>query len=151
VSHVVGVELEISDLDAFAAAVEALGGEYLAGETRWRWYGCWVRDYHKGDAAYKHGVEPSRYGVADAGVARFSGCDYDLGLYKHPTKEGVFLPVFDFFSGGKGLVKKLGRNLEHLKTEYGLQVSESTMRSQGYWVQRTTHPQTGRARLVCRK
>lgn len=150
-SHVCSVAVEITDLDAFADACKELGGEYLPEENNWRWYGKWLDDFAAKDAAYKNGIKPEVYGKADAGVAKFAGCDWDVGLYKHPTKAGVFVPVFDTYADGHGLTKLLGKRLETLKTEYAAAVARKTLRHQGWIVKRTVDEKTGRLRLVCQK
>lgn len=146
-SHVCSIDLDITDLTAFAAAVQRMGGEYLPNETKWHWYGRWVDDYSKTDAAYKHGIPPKRYGTCDAGVVRFPGCAYDIGIYKHPTKPGVFVPVFDFYKGGFGLVGKVGRDLQQLKAHYGCEVSKKKLRKRGYKVKQQ-EDKYGRPMLV---
>ena len=148
-SHVVSVELEITDLEAFAAACVVLGGEYVPHDTKWRWWGRWLDDYHGTDAAYQNGIAPKRYGTANAGIVRFPGCMWDVGLYQQPSMPGAFVPVFYNYSGGHGLVGKLGADCEKLREEYGVQVALRVAARKGWKVQRTKHPQTGRARLVC--
>jgi len=143
--------MAIKDLAAFAKAVELLGGTYHPAKTKWRWFGTWVQDYNEGDAAYKHGIDPKRYGTADAGVVTMPGCNWDVGIYKHPTKPGVYVPVFDFFTGGHGLVKALGgQELQGLKIRYAAEVTKKKLRKNGYKV-RESQDKCGRPKLVATK
>ena len=77
-SHVADIDIKIRDLNAFAAAIKALGGEYLPNETKIRWYGRFLNDWSSDRAAVNR-IDPKRFGKTDAGVARFPGSSYDLG------------------------------------------------------------------------
>ena len=55
-SHVALVDVIIKDLDAVELACEDLGVlELIRNQPRFNWYGRWVNDYGKEDAAYRHG------------------------------------------------------------------------------------------------
>ena len=43
-SHIAKIELEINDLESLKAACEALGFNFMANQTTYRWFGRWVGD-----------------------------------------------------------------------------------------------------------
>jgi hypothetical protein len=104
-SHVVVVGLKIKNLEALAEAAASCGLEYKPQENHWRWYARFLNDWHGDNAAYKHGIDPKRYGTADAGILYNKDGKYDAGVYK--VGEGEYTIVYDFYNGGEGLVKKL--------------------------------------------
>jgi hypothetical protein len=128
-SHVVNIQLEIKDLEALEAACKALGLTYDRTANKWRWYGKWMNDYSGKDAAYKHGIEPSRYGTADAGVIRVPGTSYDVGVYK--TKDGYAL-IYDNWQSGGGIEKVLGVGTPDLNKQYGAQVALKRLKKMGW-------------------
>lgn len=128
-SHVVNIQLEIKDLDALEAACKALGLTYDRTATKWRWYGKWMNDYSGKDAAYKHGIEPSRYGKADAGVITVPGAHYDIGVYK--TQNGYAL-IYDNWQSGGGIEKALGAGTPDLNKQYGAQVALKRLKKMGW-------------------
>ena len=134
-SHVADVDCRIKDLDAFKTAVEALGGEYLPDETNIRWYGRFLDDWSS-DAAARNRIDPKRFGKSDAGIARFPGCTYDLGLLKN--EDGSYTPYYDSYGQGHGLMKVLGgMDCPKLKNEYAAAVAIRTMARKGFRVTRT--------------
>jgi hypothetical protein len=136
VSHVADVDIRIKDLTCFKAAVEALGGEYLATETKIRWYGRFLNDWDSQQAAVNR-IDAKRFGTTDAGVARFKGCAYDLGLLKNP--DGSYTPYFDSYGGGgHALMAKLGgMACAKLKDEYAAAVAMRTLARKGFRVTRS--------------
>ena len=146
-SHVVKVELVITDLDALEKACSALGLTYDKTENTWRWYGTWVNDYSKGDAAYVHGITPDRYGKADAGIVRVPGCGWDIGVYKVPGKENTWCLIYDFYAGGHGIEKALGKALPDLNKAYGAEVFKKQMKAKGLQVAKDVRTRTANGRL----
>ena len=57
------VKVIIKDIDTLVEEAEKLGLEFHEGQTTYKWYGQWIRDYHADDAAYKHGIDPKKYGT----------------------------------------------------------------------------------------
>ena len=142
-SHVADVDCKIRDLAAFKAAVEALGGEYLPNETKIRWYGKFLNDWteEQGSAtgrAAVNRISAKRFGTTDAGVARFPGTSYDLGLLKND--DGSYTPYFDSYGTGMELAKKLGgMDCTKLKNEYAAAVAIRTMARKGFRVTRSVN------------
>lgn len=135
-SHVADVDIKIRDLTAFASAVKALGGEYLPNEHDIRWYGRFLDDWSS-DRAARNRISPERFGKSDAGIARFPGCTYDVGLLKN--EDGSYTPYYDTYGQGHGLTKVLGgMDCTKLKDEYAAAVSMRVLARKGFRVQRTT-------------
>jgi hypothetical protein len=65
VSHVVGVDLAVSDLDALVEGAEARCNLVRVNTRNWDWFGSWLDDYKGRDAAYKLGIKPEDYGKCD--------------------------------------------------------------------------------------
>lgn len=148
-SHVAKCELEILDLETLREAVEYMGGEYLPNKTKWRWYPSgWQNDYSAKNAAYLNGITVDRYGKSDAGIIRFDGCGYDVGVYKVPGQPGKFCLVYDNFNQGSGLEKKCGKDLVDLRTRYGAVAATKQLKKQGFTVKEERNPATNRLRLV---
>ena len=143
-SHVAAVELEVSSLADLETACKILGLTYLPNETDWRWFGKWMADYSDQNAAYKNGIAANRYGKADAGIIQVPGAQYDVGVYKHPTKPGKFVLVYDNWNEGMGIERAIGKGLVKLKERYGATVAKRTLTKQGYRVIESTNKQTGR-------
>lgn len=137
-SHVADVDIKIRDLAAYAAAVKALGGEYLPDEHNIRWYGRFLNDWSSDRAAVNR-IDPKRFGKSDAGIARFPGCSYDVGLLKND--DGSYTPYYDTYGQGHGLTAVLGgMDCGKLKEEYGVAVAMRIAARKGWRVQRTTGP-----------
>lgn len=113
-SHVVASETEIpaTQLNTLVQAFKQLGFEFCEGQTTYKWFGRWVDDYDRADAAYKNGIKPEDYGKC-VHAFRLPGCAYEVGLYRHP-ETGNFRLIYDFFGPGKELRAKLGQSCENV-------------------------------------
>lgn len=139
VSHVADVDIKIRDIACFEKAVIALGGEYLPDEHNIRWYGQFLNDWSSDRAAVNR-IDPKRFGKSDAGIARFPGCTYDVGLLKN--EDGSYTPYYDTYGQGHGLTKVLGgENCVKLKDEYAAAVTTRMLARKGFRVQRTVDKQ----------
>lgn len=135
-SHVADVNIKVKDLSCFKTAVEALGGEYLADATKIRWYGRFLNDWNSERAAVNR-IDAKRFGTSDAGIARFPGCNYDVGLLKN--EDGSYTPYYDTYGSGHGLTKVLGGEAcTRLKDEYAAAVTTRMLARKGFRVTRTT-------------
>jgi len=135
-SHVADVDIKIKDLEAFAAAVKALGGEWNREATEIQWYGRFLDDWSS-DRAARNRIDPTRFGKTDKGEITFPGCSYSMGLLKND--DGSFTPYYDTYGGGRGLTAKLGgMDCPKLKDEYAAAVSMRTLARKGFRVTRTT-------------
>jgi len=136
-SHVVSIKTEVFDLECFAKACKDLGLNYDPAGKNVRWYGKWMDDYSREDAAYKLGIKPEQYGTSDGGVVSVNGSAYDIGLIKN-KETGGFKMYFDFFGhNGKTIQTAIGVNGEKLIQGYAthkVTKSMQALRSQGYVV-----------------
>jgi hypothetical protein len=152
-SHVVSVDLIIKDLDVLREVADSIGLE-LVEATTYNWYSTWVRDYHKEDAAYKHGIKPEDYGKCDGWKLKIKGgssSDYEIGLHKTAGDEGFTL-VYDFYGSGRKLKEILGEQGEHLKQNYALRVAEKSLKKKD--MRAVGEPELlpdGRMRLVMKR
>jgi hypothetical protein len=137
ISHVADVDVKVTDLNAFKTAVEALGGEYLPNETKIRWYGTFLNDWNSQAAAVNR-IDPKRFGTTDAGIARFKGCAYDVGLLKNA--DGSYTPYFDSYGGGGHALQQVlgGLACTKLKDEYAAAVATRMLARKGFRVSRVT-------------
>lgn len=134
------VELEIKDFACLEAACKALGLVFNKGKKNYKWYGQWVGDYHGKDAAYKNGFDPKTYGK-DAehtiSVANNKNA-YEIGVVKNP-KTGKYHLIYDFWNGGNGLEKVVGKSCDLLCRQYAKEVAVKQVRRLGYTASVTTN------------
>lgn len=130
-SHVSCVNVVIKDLDALRKVATDLGLDFVEGQTTYKWFGKWVRDYHQDDAAYKHGIDPKNYGKCDH-VIRIAGDDtaYEVGVVKHP--DGSYRVIWDFFGPGQRLCPFIGTKGERLLQGYAKEVAVQALAKKGY-------------------
>lgn len=103
-SHVVTIDVSITDLDVLKEAIDKLGYQWKANQTTYRWYGVWVNDYHGEDAAYRHNIKTEDYGKCDHAIT-IPGVDYDIGVIEAP--DGSFKLIWDEWKLPKEKVEKL--------------------------------------------
>lgn len=168
-SHVATVKCVVKDLGAFEAACKALevdlgNGKKLRlkfkpNQKTYRWYGQWVNDYSRSNAAYLNGIKTEDYGKCEHAVTlvdekgeEIPGA-YEIGLVKNPNGPG-FLPIFDFFAQSQNISRVVGGDdMRKLMQEYVLQVAErhpkiQQMKRQGYKAVRRLVPGTKTVQLV---
>ena len=119
-SHVVGIDFAVDSLDHLAKAAEACGCELVRNQKTWKWYGQWMDDYDKEDAAYKRlGVSPQDYGRCEHAIrVRGDKSAYEVGVIKNPNGDGFRL-VWDFYgSQGAALQSKIGKAGSELTSQY---------------------------------
>lgn len=131
-SHVASVELEIDDLPSLREAAKALGLEFVEGQTTYKWFGRFMNDYSGNDAAHLNGIDPSTYGKC-LHALRVKGNPkaYEVGVIKDPTGKGYRL-VWDFWQGGYGLEKAIGKDGGLLKQSYAVMRAKKEMLRKGY-------------------
>jgi hypothetical protein len=131
-----------------AAALAELGMELIVDKKEFKWYGSWVKDYNKADAAYRQGIDPSTYGHCEH-VIRPKGAaanDYEIGLAKNPNGAGL-VPVLDFFGSGNKLRELVGPQGQHLATAYNKAAIRHEAKLSGYAVTEEKLP-SGKIKLV---
>jgi hypothetical protein len=100
-SHVVSVDLLVTDLQAVEATCKELGLTFKRGQTHYRWWGRSVGDY-----PLPNGFKASDLGYCEHAI-EVPGSGYDIGLAKKPGSRGYTM-LFDFFGVGRPIVEKLG-------------------------------------------
>lgn len=145
-SHVATIELEIKDLDSLAKAAKDLGLEFVEGQTTYKWFGRSVGYYPL----------PAGFTGQDLGqcshALRIPGNSqaYEIGVVKRRDGKPGYTLMWDFWHGGFGLEKQVGKNADRLKQAYAVQLSGKVMRKQGYLVSSKVS-QDGRVILTARK
>ena len=157
-SHVALVDVIIKDLGALEKVCPDLNLELIRDKQRYKWYGEWVNDYHKSDAAYLLGLDPKEYGKCDH-VIKVPGTSYEIGLVpvsklknkdgslKYPGQKGWKL-VYDFYGPGREIKSKYGQKLEKIVQAYGVKAAQRWAMKQGKTATKTVDKKTGIVNLV---
>lgn len=144
-SHVVSQVLDLKDLDCLRAACEELGLEIRA-KKHYRWFGRSVGDYPVPEGFEVHELGKCEFAIGIKGDTQA----YEIGAVK---KGGQWRLIYDFWGPGQALAKKLGQNLEALKTAYGVQVVKKAgvkLTAMGYKLVTETKP-SGEVVMTYRK
>ena len=123
-SHVVMGEGRIGqtddDIKAIKMACEHLGLVFCEGQSEYKWYGRWMKDYHVADAAYRK-IAADSFGKGAKHVIRLPWSMHDEEVYaRDPSKrpyeiglvemeDGTLAPVFDNWRAGKGVATLVGK------------------------------------------
>lgn len=128
----------ITDLESFKAACTELGLLFKENQKTYKWYGRWVNDYSKENAAYLQGVPTEDYGKnAVHVVSTKDNTAYQIGLHKNPNGEG-FVMVYDFYGHyGSLLEKEVGKDANKLKDRYNVILAEKAAKRAGLKTKRT--------------
>jgi hypothetical protein len=154
-SHVVDIDLAITDLDCLKKAVADLGLEWREKQT-YRWYGRHVGDYPLPAGFTPDDLGKCEFAVGIPGNSRA----YEVGVVKRKDGNGYTLLV-DFYCGGNGLCEKVGEKVPGEKNRelrdgynclklancYAAHVSAKSMRKKGYTTKVTSTPE-GQYRVV---
>jgi hypothetical protein len=145
-SHIASVAVEIKDLECLAKAAERCGLEFKKDQKNFRWYGRWMDDYADDNAAYKLlGIDPKDYGKCEHALSvkddKSHSC-YEIGVVNNP--KGGYALLWDFFSGGLGLMKHVSSDQDEKKEgigklmkAYSVEVAKKAAKKQGFMVQET--------------
>lgn len=113
-SHVTCQTLDLKDLGCLAEACEILGLE-IRPKTTYRWFGRSVGDYPIPEGFTAEELGHCEFAIGIKGDTK----SYEIGAVK---KNNQWRLVYDFWGPGQALAQKLGKNLEALLTQYGVQV-----------------------------
>lgn len=129
-SHVVKIELQITDLEALRVACEALGLELRHGQRTYRWYGRTEGAGHDLPA----GFTEADLGHCDHAIAvKGQSSAYEVGIAKRRDGRPGYVMLADFVD--YRLTDKIGQGATRLKQQYGAAVSSRTLQRQGFRVQ----------------
>lgn len=147
-SHVVEISTEIKDLEALSVACEKLDLELVRDQETYKWWGHSVGDYplptHEDGTPY---TEEELGKCSHAIRVKNNPEAYEVGLVK--TKTGYRL-LYDYYGGGKGLMRKIGDNADTLTQRYAVEVATRQARRQGMTVTETLGTD-GKIRLTARR
>ena len=138
-SHVANVEIVVNDLEALKLAAADCGLIFKENQKTFRWYGRFINDYSKSDAAYKHGIKPEDYGKCLHAISIPGNAHaYEVGVVANPNGNGCVL-IWDFYAGGNGLQQHLGgpNDCDKLMNAYSKHVVIKQAQIQGFQVQET--------------
>lgn len=143
-SHVVDLGLEINDRESLEMAAQMLGMDCREKNT-FKWFGT-----HVGDYPLPAGFKKEDMGKCDFALG-VTGNDkaYEIGVVKRRDGKPGYQLLWDFWAGGHGLEKAIGKDGGLLKQEYSAQVQMKEARRLGLRVKRSTDEQ-GRIRLQVR-
>lgn len=148
-SHVICyANLAVTALDVLRSVAEEVGLE-LVEATTYKWYGSWVNDYSKEDAAYKLGIKPEQYGKCDGWKLRLKNNPnaYEIGLHKNPNGPGYVL-VYDFYGAQGGALKQaIGGSGEKIKQAYVAALTKKQLKAKGFRVVEDKKLDNGKQRI----
>lgn len=146
-SHVVTVDVHITDLDALQAAAQQLGMEMVKQPT-YKWYGRHMSDYPLPEGFQPNDLGKCEYALKVIGASPET---YEVGVVKRRDGKPGFSLLFDFWNSGYGLLAAIGENAANVKREYALAVAAKEMRRQGFRVNRQVDQKTGKPKLTARR
>ncbi len=112
-SHVASIKLKIKSLTALKTACEAIGLVFREGQKTHKWYGRHVGDYPMPEGFARADMGKCEHALAVPGNDRA----YEVGVARHP-QTGAWTLLWDFWNGGYGLEKVVGRNADNLQAAY---------------------------------
>lgn len=128
-SHVTKVDVVIKDLDALKAAVARLKLEFREGQREYRWWGHSVGDY-----PIPAGMTEKDLGKCDHAI-RVDSRAYEVGVIQQ--KDGTYSLVWDFYAGGYGLEKAVGKDCKTLLGAYTLECARNAAVAQNWMHEET--------------
>jgi hypothetical protein len=129
-SHVITCKVQIKNLAALERAAKRCGLEMRRGQKHYRWFGKFV-----GDSPMPAGFTESQLGKCDhaLGIPGNSSA-YEVGVVARAG--GQYELIWDYWSGGYGLVDKIGKDAQTLKDEYSIAVAEEKCAELGWYCER---------------
>lgn len=127
-SHVVSVNVEITNLEALAKAAKYCGLEMSQAET-YKWYGRHVGDYPLPKGFTRDELGKCQYKLSIPGA---HPGQYEIGIAE---KNGSYVPLFDFWGNGANLQKHVGKNGEKLVDRYALECAMGAAEAESWQVE----------------
>lgn len=144
-SHVTKIELEIKDLTALEAACKELGLEFVKQPT-YRWWGRYMGDSPLPEGFAKEDLGKCEFAIRVPGNKEA----YEVGVVKRRDGKAGYTLLYDYWSGGYGLVDKIGQGASKLTQGYSVQVAKRWARRNGYRVS-VTQGTNGKQVITARK
>ena len=119
-SHVAKLEIEVKDLDALRKAAETLGLELRQDQKTYKWWG-----YSVGDYPLPEGFKEKDLGKCDHALSLKDNPNaYEVGVVKNKDGRPGYTLLWDFYGGGYGLQKAIGKDGNFLKQQYAKEVAK---------------------------
>lgn len=131
-SHVVDMNLPITDLDLLIKAAEDVGLE-VRQKTEFKWYGTHVGDYPLPVGFAKEDMGKCEFALGVKGNADA----YEIGVVKRRDGQPGYTMLWDFFAKGYGLEDKIGKDGGLLKQAYSTRTQIKEAIRNGYRVKQT--------------
>lgn len=147
-SHVVGATWSIDNLECLEAACEEIGLELVRNQKTYKWYGKWMNDYSKSDAAYLNiGIKPEDYGKCEHAIrVKGNPSAYEIGVVK--CEDGKLRLIFDFWgAAGRAIETLAGKNATELGVRYAAKRLEKGSKMKKKKL-RLDHSKKGKKRLI---
>lgn len=132
-SHVSDIKCSILSLDALEAAARQCGAELVRGKATYKWFGRFV-----GDAPLPEGFSVADLGKCEHAI-RLPGVAgaYEVGLVTRRDGKPGLTALYDYWQGGYGLEKAMGKGLSKLLVAYDKEVIRRRALAQGKRVLKT--------------
>lgn len=141
-SHVTTLEMKVTDVECLAAAAGELGLE-IRQKLTYKWFGT-----HVGDYPLPPGLTREDLGKCDFAIGIPGSPDaYEVGVRAKTDGSGEYHLLWDFWDGGKGLEKAIGKDGSRLVQEYAVQAQMKELRRMGARVSRSVNA-AGEVELV---
>lgn len=150
-SHVVVVDIEIKDLEMLKKACEDLGLVFKENKKTYKWYGRSVGDYKLPD-----GFTASELGKCEHALSiKNNDSAYEIGVVKSKKNSESYSLLWDFWNGGYGLEKVVGKDCHKLINSYSKNVARKhvldKVKSQGWSYVEAYNDQTGETVFTLRR
>jgi hypothetical protein len=140
-SHVVGIKTSVKDLGALKRAAEALGLEFMEGQSTHKWFGHFMGEAAATNSTIRLAIKAEDYGQCLHAIRMKGNSDaYEIGVVRNPKGEG-YIMIFDFFAQQRNITAICGEDLRKLLKEYEYQVVAEDpgiqeLLNQGYHIQK---------------
>lgn len=142
-SHVADIELDINDLSCLKEAAKSLGLEFVE-QTTYKWFGRHVGDYPLPKGFAREDLGKCKYALRLPGDSKA----YEVGVVERKDGKPGYQLLWDFWAGGYGLEKAIGKDGGLLKQAYTIMRAKKEMLRKGYRAKTTTDAE-GNMFLTC--
>lgn len=148
-SHVTEIKLRVRDLESLREACEALGLEFMEGQTNYCWWGQFMND----SSAYG-GHDPKTFGKCEHAI-RIKGDKprngsygpWEIGVVKALDGDGYELLYDAYGSAGRRLTERVGSGANNLRKEYAVSTAmrqaKKRLGPKGWTTERIDQPNGG--------
>lgn len=131
-SHVAKVDLLVDDLSSLKEAAKVMGLEFTEKNT-YRWWGTHVGDFPLPEGFTKEDLGKCDYAISIPGKPDA----YEVGIVKRRDGLPGYQLLWDFYAGGRGLQKAIGKDGGLLKQSYSVIRAKKEMLRKGHRVHTT--------------